>query len=763
VQSRRFTLQIIQPLVVSPTTGFTSAGAVGGPFTVTAQNFSVTNIGVASLNWGVINTSLWLNAAPSGGALTPGGTVTATVSLNPAATNLVAGIYTATLWFTNQTMGGAQSEQFILLVGQPLVQNGGFETGNFTGWTLVGDGGTVNFVDTGTYIKPHTGSYAAALGEVTTPANLSQTLPTTAGQTYLLSLWLDSPSVSHQQLTPNEFIVQWNGVTLYDKTNIGRVGWTNLQFIVKATDSTAVLQFGARDDNWYLGLDDVSVTPIAPPSLIAQPTNFTALTGSNAIFTATASGSAPLVYHWRINGTNLANGGNISGATTNVLNITAATIGNGGNYDLVVTNAYGSVTSSVAVLTIALPPAITASLTNQTVECGGGATFTVNASGTSPLNYQWSLNNAAITGATNASFSLSGVHPPGYTIGVTITNLYGSVGSNVLLTVRDTTPPVITLNGGNPIYVELDGAFSDPGATANDACAGSVSVSASGTVNINVIGTNTIIYTASDGNGNGSTATRTVIVRDTTPPTILRSFSNLVLAADTNCSAKMPDVTKTNYIFAADLSGALAISQTPTNNFILSLGTNTVVITVADASGNAAFSTNTILVQDETPPQILIQPQSRTNLVGTPANFSAAATACTQLAYQWFFNSVALAGQTNGALAIPSASTTNAGNYSVVASASGGSTTSLVATLTVNLIPPGISPNLTVGPDGSFTLNLIGSPGYAYILQTTTNLNSSSGWLPIVTNTLGTNGLWQFKDTQATNFPRRFYRLKLGQ
>jgi Pro-kumamolisin, activation domain/Domain of unknown function (DUF5011)/Immunoglobulin domain/Viral BACON domain len=762
VQGRLFTLQIIQPLVVSPATGFTSAGAMGGPFTVTAQNFSLTNIGVAPLNWGIINTSLWLNASPGGGALAAGGAVTVTASLNPTATNLVAGIYNATVWFTNQTAGGAQSEQFILLVGQPLVQNGGFETGDFTGWTLVGDSGTVNYVDTGTYITPHSGNYAAALGQVTTLANLSQTLPTSAGQTYLLSLWLDSPSVSHQKLTPNEFMVEWNGITLFDKTNIGRIGWTNLQFIVKATDSTAVLQFGARDDNWYLGLDDVSVTPISPPSLTAQPTNFTALAGGNAVFSATAGGSAPLVYHWRINGTNLFNGGNISGATTNVLNITAATAGNAGNYDLVVTNAYGSVTSSVAVLTIFIPPTITGSLTNQTVECGGGATFTVNASGTVPLNYQWTLNNAAISGATNASFSLSGVHPPGYTIGVTITNLYGSVSSNALLTVHDTTPPVITLNGGSPIYVELGGAFTDPGATANDACAGSVSISTNGIVNINAVGTNTLIYTANDGNGNTNTATRAVIVRDTTPPTILRSFTNLVLAADTNCSAKMPGVTGTNYILATDLSGVPAISQTPTNNFILQLGTNTIVITVADASGNAAFSTNTIFVQDQTPPKILIQPQSITNLVGTPANFSAAATACTTPSYQWFFNNGLIVGQTNSTLAVASAYTTNAGNYSVVASASGGSTTSLVATLTVNLIPPGITPNSAINPDGSFTLNLIGSPGYAYILETTTNLTSPAGWKPVATNTLGTNGLWHFNDTQATNFLRRFYRLKLG-
>ncbi len=765
VQSRRFTLQVIQPLVVSPSTGFVSAGAAGGPFSVTAQVFSLTNIGVAPLNWGVINTSLWLNAAPVSGALAAGGTSNVTMTVNAAANSLAAGIYNATVWFTNQTAGGAQAVPFQLQVAQPLVQNGGFETGDFTGWTLAGDGGNINFVTKSFNIArndrftPHSGSYAAALGEPSVLAYVSQTLPTIAGQLYLISLWMDSPDGQ----TPNEFSVSWNGNTLSDLVNVGKVGWTNLQFTVKATSSGTVLQIGSRDDPTYLGLDDVSVTPISPPSLTAQPTNLTVLAGGNAIFSATANGSPPLFYQWRVNGTNLANSGNISGATANVLNITAATAGNAGNYDLVVTNAYGSVTSSVAVLTIDLPPVITGSLTNQAVECGGGATFTVNAAGTPPLSYQWSLNSATISGATNSSFSLSGVHPPGYTIGVSVTNLYGSVNSNAVLTVRDTMPPVITLNGGTPVYVELGGAFNDPGATANDACAGSVPVSTGGTVNVNIVGTNTLFYTASDGNGNTNTATRTVIVRDTTPPTILWSFTNLVLAADTNCSAKMPDVTGTNYILATDLSGAPAISQTPTNHFILQLGTNTVVITVADASGNAAFSTNIIVVQDETPPQILIQPQSRTNLAGTTANFTAAASACTPVAYQWFFNAAVLSGQTSNTLSFASVNSTNAGNYSVVASASGGSVTSTVAMLTVNLIPPGIAPNPAINSDGTITLNLIGTPGYAYVLETTTNLSLPAGWQPIATNIPGTNGVWQFNDAQATNFLQRFYRLKLGQ
>src|ERR1035437_8354343 len=103
------------------------------------------------------------------------------------------------------------------------------------------------------------------------------------------------------------------------------------------------------------------------------------------------------------------------------------------------------------------------------------------------------------------------------------------------------------------MFSELGQAFVDPDATANDACAGVEAVAVSGSVNTNTVGTNALIYTATDGNGNTITATRTVTVRDTTPPAILWSFTNLVLAAGTNCNAAMPDVTGTNFILATDL------------------------------------------------------------------------------------------------------------------------------------------------------------------------------------------------------------------
>jgi hypothetical protein len=412
---------------------------------------------------------------------------------------------------------------------------------------------------------------------------------------------------------------------------------------------------------------------------------------------------------------------------------------------------------------IAVAPTITnSSLTNLTVQCGSNhINYAVSVSGTPPLNYQWSIDGITVFNATNNSFSITNIHLPSHTVSVVVTNAAGSVTNSAVLTVQDAVAPVITLNGNNLLYLELGGAFNDPGASATDLCAGATAVIPSGTVNTNVVGTNTITYTAS-ADGNTAIATRTVIVRDTTPPAILWSFTNLVLAAGTNCGAAMPDVTGSNYIFATDLSGAPAISQTPTNNFILPLGTNIVVIAVADASGNTSYSTNTIVVADETPPVILIQPQSQTNTAAATASFNVAATACTPIGYQWFFNSAALTNATNTTLEFASVDPTNAGNYSVVASASGGATTSAIVALTV-IVPPPVISGAAVDSGGGFSLSLAGLPGHSYVLETKADLSPTSVWTAIATNTLGADGAWQFTDPQATNYQQKFYRIRQVQ
>jgi hypothetical protein len=438
------------------------------------------------------------------------------------------------------------------------------------------------------------------------------------------------------------------------------------------------------------------------PTISSPPANLIVFSGNNAELSVVASGSTPLSYQWRYNGTNLLNGGNLSGATSDILKLTAVTTNQSGNYDLVVADAFGTVTSSATALTVVLPAAIgNSSLINQTVQCGSNnLNFAVAASGTAPLSIQWSVDGSPVYGATNNNFSLTNLYLPNHTISVQVTNLYNGLTSNTIVTVIDTLAPQVTLNGANPIYVELGSTFTDPSATAVDLCEGVVGVMASGSVNGNIVGTNILTYTANDGNGNVGTAQRTVIVHDTTPPTILWSFTNLVLAANANCSGLLPDVTGTNFILATDLSLPLSISQAPTNNTSLPLGTNEVILTVLDAYGNASYSTNLVFVLDQTPPVIASQPASQTNLIGTSAAFTVAATACSVISYQWYFANAPLPDQTNSGLTITNLTLSAAGNYFVVAAATGGTSTSSVVTLTVNLLSSSITVGSSKNPSG---------------------------------------------------------------
>jgi len=138
-----------------------------------------------------------------------------------------------------------------------------------------------------------------------------------------------------------------------------------------------------------------------------------------------AIGSSPIRYRWYFNGSTLTSATNATLALSNVQSTNAS------NYSAVASNAFGSITSTVAVLTVDFPPAITVQPMNLTASAGTNASFNVVASGTSPLFHQWQFNGIIIPNATNAVLTVTNIQSANagdYL--VTVTNTYGSTTSS---------------------------------------------------------------------------------------------------------------------------------------------------------------------------------------------------------------------------------------------------------------------------------------------------------------------------------------------
>lgn len=175
------------------------------------------------------------------------------------------------------------------------------------------------------------------------------------------------------------------------------------------------------------------------PTVLTQPVSVEVIAGSNATFSVTAAGSAPLGYQWRFAGVNLPGA---TGATLTVTNVQAT---NAGLYSVVVSNPFGTATSSNATLTLKIPPSFLAHPQSLTVLKGTNASFSVTPGGDGPFTYQWRLAGTNLPAATNNPLPLTNVQTNQAGLySVVIISPYGTAtSSNATLTVLD--PPVIVV------------------------------------------------------------------------------------------------------------------------------------------------------------------------------------------------------------------------------------------------------------------------------------------------------------------------------
>lgn len=173
----------------------------------------------------------------------------------------------------------------VCAVSSNLVQNCGFETGDFSGWTLLGD--TVHAgVDAFDARSGAFGAYLAGLGSIaandTNFTDLQQVLTTTAGATYTLSY--SSAHFTNADVTPDNVFaasIDNNLIAGSFQLNVGNLGYTvAAPFTFTANSSATTLDFLAEDANFYFSLDDVSVIPGTSP--VPEP-------GSLFLFSSTAA------------------------------------------------------------------------------------------------------------------------------------------------------------------------------------------------------------------------------------------------------------------------------------------------------------------------------------------------------------------------------------------------------------------------------------------------------------------------------------------
>jgi hypothetical protein len=248
---------------------------------------------------------------------------------------------------------------------------------------------------------------------------------TTAGETITGYTWKMSPSNQ-----PPYTVIAGATTATCTLTNV-QMSDAGSYFVVVTYNSGPNIGLTSVSAAANLTVYDQARIVVQPQGGLIRPT------GSNATFSVSALGSAPLTYQWRLNGVNLANNPRISGATSSNLTVSALITADSGSYVVVVSNIYSAATSQVATLSVYIPPGISVQPPNTAVIVGSNAVLSVTATGTTPLGYVWRKdgtvlsNGGRISGATTNKLTIAATvtnDAGGYT--VAISNIVGSITSS---------------------------------------------------------------------------------------------------------------------------------------------------------------------------------------------------------------------------------------------------------------------------------------------------------------------------------------------
>ena len=445
------------------------------------------------------------------------------------------------------------------------------------------------------------------------------------------------------------------------------------------------------------------------PAVTTAPASMTVTAGQPATFTVTASGTAPLTYQWQRSDVAVA------GATSASYTLSTSLVADSGStWRVVVSNAAGSVTSAAATLTVnpaPVGPALIAQPVGTTVVAGTPANFSVQATGTAPLIYQWQRDGVNVTGATAASYSLAspGAADSGSVFRVVVSNSTGSVtSSNALLTVADAVAlPTIaaqpqsanTLDGSTALVsvsVTGTGPFgyqwrrngtAISGATASTYITPTLTLADTGVV-YSVVVTN--------GAGNVTSSNATIMVNPqpvalTAQPASVAVTAGQTASFSTTATGSVPISYQWRRNGVA-IAGATSASYTTPVTTVADTGALFTVL-VSNAANSVASNAATLSVTAAAvAPTIATAPANVTVSEGQTASLSVSAAGTAPLSYQWRRNAVDITGATAASYTTPATTVAadNTARYSVRVTNPVGSVTSADAVLTVNAATSGL-------------------------------------------------------------------------
>jgi len=433
-----------------------------------------------------------------------------------------------------------------------------------------------------------------------------------------------------------------------------------------------------------------TLTVNTKPLIKAQPEGHVVCTKTPVSLRVVASGTEPFCYQWTRNGVL------IPGADESVYSISSASLEDAGSYSVTVTNACGSTESSIAALVLNSMPSIQVQPASLEICAGSEAAFSIKATGSEPISYQWMKNGEEIKGANSnnyripktkpgdaGSYSLRASNKCGFiesegatltinqmpSIKVQLSSQEACIGSAVaFLVAADGTEPLSYqwMKNGENITGATENSYRIPTASTEDEGSYSITVS----------------------NKCGSVKSSEAVLTLNRPPSIQIQPASQDICIDSavTFNAVAIGTEPLSYQWmknGENITGAIENRYTIPATSTEDEGSYSVTVSNKCGSVESEIATLTI----NSAPSIQVQPSSQEVCIDSVVTFNAAATGTEPLSYQWMKNGENITGAIENSYSIPGVSAEYEGSYSVMVSNKCGSVESKIATLTINSAP----------------------------------------------------------------------------